>query len=79
MEIRYAVQDDIPQMGRVYVNTWKAAYQGMIPQEFLHDLSAERWEESYRKSLDVEGKPNARKTGEFSGRQVWEIRYTLPL
>jgi len=59
MEIRYAVQDDIPFMGRVYVDTWKAAYQGMIPQEFLDGLSTDRWESSYHKSLDVLGMPKA--------------------
>ena len=48
MEIRYATWDDVPGMGRVYVDTWKAAYQGMIPQEFLHELTYESWEERYR-------------------------------
>lgn len=59
MEIRYAVREDIPGMGRVYVDTWKAAYQGMIPQEFLDGLCAEHWEEGYRKNLGAEGKPSA--------------------
>ena len=59
MEIRYAVQGDIPSMGQVYVDTWKAAYQGMIPQEFLDGLSTDRWESSYRKTLGVMGMPKA--------------------
>lgn len=59
MEIRYAVLDDIPSMGRVYADTWKAAYQGMIPQEYLDALTAERWISSYRKTLGVIGMPKA--------------------
>ena len=47
-EIRYASVDDIHGMGRVYVDTWKAAYQGMIPQEFLDGLTYESWEGRYR-------------------------------
>ena len=59
MEIRYAIPEDIPGMGRVYADTWKAAYQGMIPKEYLHDLTASRWEERYRQTLNREGSPKA--------------------
>ena len=48
MEIRYATWDDIHGMGRVYVDTWKAAYQGMIPKSYLDGLTYESWEERYR-------------------------------
>ena len=58
-EIRYASMDDIHSMGRVYVDTWKAAYQGMIPKEFLDGLTASRWVDSYRKTLNREGMPKA--------------------
>lgn len=47
-ELRYAAMEDIHGMGRVYVDTWKAAYQGMIPQEYLNGLTIEGWEEKYR-------------------------------
>lgn len=59
MEIRYAQPDDIPGMALVYVKTWQAAYQGMIAQNFLDQLSPSRWEESYQKSLGKEGRPKA--------------------
>ncbi len=58
-EIRYAAMDDIHGMGRVYADTWKAAYQGMIPQEFLDGLTASRWEDRYRQTLGKEGMSNA--------------------
>jgi RimJ/RimL family protein N-acetyltransferase len=58
-EIRYAAMEDIHGMGRVYVDTWKAAYRGMIPQEFLDGLTASRWEDRYRQTLGKEGMPKA--------------------
>ncbi len=58
-EIRYAAMEDIHGMGIVYVDTWKAAYQGIIPQEFLDGLTASRWEDRYRQTLGKEGLSNA--------------------
>ncbi len=46
--IRYSTVNDIHGMGIVYVDTWKAAYQGMIPQDYLDGLTYESWEEKYR-------------------------------
>ena len=55
-KIRYASVEDIHAMGRVYVDTWKAAYQSMIPKEFLDGLTYESWEERYRsRFLKLEG------------------------
>lgn len=48
MEIRYAAMEDIHGMGQVYVDTWKAAYKGMIPQDYLDSLTYEGWEEKFR-------------------------------
>jgi dipeptidase E len=47
-EVRYVQPEDIPGMARVYVDTWKAAYPGMIPQEYLDSLNYASWEERYR-------------------------------
>ncbi len=59
MEIRYALPQDIPGMSRVYVDTWKAAYRGMIPKEYLHGLDASRWEDRCRQTFNREGSPKA--------------------
>jgi GNAT superfamily N-acetyltransferase len=50
-QIRYAVMEDIHGMGRVYVDTWKAAYQNMIPKEYLDGLTYESWVEKYRSNF----------------------------
>jgi len=47
MHIRTATVDDAPGMARVHVDTWRAAYRGILPADFLDALSYEartqRW------------------------------------
>ncbi len=58
-EIRYASVEDIHGMGRVYADTWKAAYRGIIPQDFLDGLMPAWWEDRYRQTLGKEGMPKS--------------------
>jgi hypothetical protein len=52
--IRNAHQNDAAGMAKVHVDTWRAAYQGIIPDNFLETLSyqstAERWRETFGES-----------------------------
>ena len=44
MEIRYiASSDDRTAISRVYEESWKYAYRGIIPQKFLDALPESRW------------------------------------
>jgi RimJ/RimL family protein N-acetyltransferase len=43
MEIRKATIDDIPDISRIHALTWKAAYQGLVPQQYLDELKEENW------------------------------------
>jgi len=49
--IREANQDDAESMAKVRVDTWRAAYQGIVPDDFLENLSyqqlSERWKKRY--------------------------------
>ncbi len=36
-------QDDFNEAGEVYVQSWKACYQGLLPQAFLDKLTRDRW------------------------------------
>jgi GNAT superfamily N-acetyltransferase len=49
--IREATQTDFVGMAKVRVDTWKAAYQGIVPDEFLENLSypeiSDRWKSTY--------------------------------
>lgn len=41
MIVRDANQDDIPAIARVHVDTWRSAYQRILPAEYLANLSYE--------------------------------------
>jgi ribosomal protein S18 acetylase RimI-like enzyme len=49
--IRAAQQDDIPGMARVHVETWRAAYAGILPADFLAGLSVQTAVENWRKAF----------------------------
>lgn len=46
-EIRLANQEDIHQIAKLYVDSWKRTYQGLIPESYLNGLTVEslckRW------------------------------------
>lgn len=41
--IRKAKINDKEAIAGIYVNSWKFAYKGIVPQEYLDDLSVERY------------------------------------
>ena len=46
MEIRYITEsDNRDAISRIYEESWKYAYRGIVPQEFLDDLPESRWVE----------------------------------
>ena len=49
--IRKAHQNDAAGMAKVHVETWRSAYQGILPAEFLDGLSvqttAEKWQAAF--------------------------------
>ena len=60
---RFAETDDADEISRIYAQSWKTAYRGMIPDDYLDSLSDRRWSphvkaDSKRLLLAVEeGKP----------------------
>ena len=40
---RLTPSDDIDHVSRVYARSWKTAYQGIVPQEYLDSLPENRW------------------------------------
>ena len=52
MEIRYiSASDDRGAISRIYEESWRAAYRGIIPQEYLDVIPRGRWV----KNLDIPG------------------------
>ena len=44
MEIRNVTAiDDFEAIGNIYSCSWKTAYQGIVPQHYLDELSGHRW------------------------------------
>ena len=51
MEIRYITQNDDPlEISGIYESSWKYAYKGIIPQEYLYSIPAGRWAGSIGKA-----------------------------
>ncbi len=42
MIVREATQNDVPAIARVHVDTWRTTYRGILPDEYLANLSYER-------------------------------------
>ena len=51
MQIRLAHIDDADGLARVHVDSWRAAYQGIVPAEHLASLSCEKRASRWRESL----------------------------
>lgn len=48
MEIRYLTySDDRKAISRIYEESWKYAYKGIIPQDYLNSIPAGRWAASF--------------------------------
>lgn len=44
MTVREASLADVPMIARVHVDTWRTAYRGIIPENYLASLSYEKRE-----------------------------------
>ncbi|GGA58763.1 acetyltransferase [Kroppenstedtia guangzhouensis] len=51
MIIRKANFDDIPCIAQVNVDSWRSAYKGIVPDDFLSDLSYEKQEMKWEKRI----------------------------
>lgn len=51
MEIIELTEDNILEASNIYTLSWKAAYKDIIPQEYLDNLSLEKWTSILMESL----------------------------
>ena len=49
--VRPATLQDVAGIARVHVDAWRETYQGILPAEFLQNLSYESREEQWRRAL----------------------------
>jgi ribosomal protein S18 acetylase RimI-like enzyme len=53
-QVRRAEIADASAIAGVYVDTWRSAYRGLLPDDFLDALDERAYEERWRRSLAVE-------------------------
>jgi len=51
MNVRRAEESDAPLLARVHVDSWHAAYRGLVPDSFLESFTYQRRVQRFRESL----------------------------
>src|SRR5712671_4158526 len=49
--IRPATKDDAAEIARVHVATWRSAYRGLLPDDFLASLSEAHYTDRWRRVI----------------------------
>jgi len=69
--VREASQDDVKVISLISVTTWKIAYRGLLPDEFLDSLSVEMREKNILKGIKIPS--NRYAIAELGGQPVGMI------
>lgn len=59
MLIREATPADAAAIARVHVESWRATYRGIVPDDYLARLSREGWERTWANTLRGAGDADA--------------------
>lgn len=51
MTIRKATVADVKDISRIYAHSWKAAYAGLVPRNFLDAIDDDRWVEKFSRDI----------------------------
>lgn len=52
MYVRDAELSDANDLSLVYQISWKTAYKGMVPDEYLNNLSQDHWTEAFKEWIN---------------------------
>lgn len=58
-EIRWAVESDASELGMIHANSWKVAYDGIIPDEVLEKISSEKRAARFLKAISEKSEETA--------------------
>ncbi len=51
MEIRYITKNEnLPEIGKLYESSWKYAYKGIFPQDYLDRIPKGQWVDSINRA-----------------------------
>ena len=50
---RFLETDNVDDISRIYALSWKKAYRGIIPDDYLNSLSETRWSQRLKKDSDT--------------------------
>lgn len=53
MHLRRATASDAPGLAQVHVDSWQAAYKGIVPDDFLQRFNYQKREEAFREAIDA--------------------------
>ncbi|MGE5380002.1 MAG: N-acetyltransferase family protein [Methylocystaceae bacterium] len=51
MKIRSALAEDALTISQIHASSWKAGYRGIVPQQYLDDLSDQYWVTLFQKAI----------------------------
>lgn len=68
--IREATEADLPGIARVLVDTWRATYRGIVPDDYLNGMSYEKQVERGRQRLEEGGPERSTWVAEVDGGVV---------
>lgn len=52
MNLRRAIPDDAPRLAKVHVDSWQAAYHGIVPDAYLQGFTYSKREDAFRRALE---------------------------
>ena len=53
MQLRLAQVNDAPRLAQLHVDTWQAAYRGIVPDAYLAQFTCEKREQAFRRALEA--------------------------
>ena len=69
--VRRAEPQDAPAVALVHVASWRQAYRGLLPQEYLNSLSVETWTTTWANAFSqLPGQSSTTLVGELDGQIV---------
>jgi len=73
VSVRPAQPEDAPELGRIQADTWRVAYEHVVPQAALADLSTEAAAESW--GVAIAAPPSPRHHVLVAQEQQWQVGF----